>query len=161
MPELRRILERCGVVLVLLPHFPKTYAQGATFWARPDKAILAMSIRGKWADIFWFSLFHELGHILLHKKRTFIDTRKISPKLARQEKEADDFAANSLIGARRFEDFILKADFSEEAIEALAGEVGVSAGIVIGRLQHEGRLRQDSELNRLRARYARLFGEEG
>jgi len=154
MPELRRILERCGVVLVLLPHFPKTYAQGATFWARPDKAILAMSIRGKWADIFWFSLFHELGHILLHKKRTFIDTRKISPKLARQEKEADDFAANSLIGAGPFEDFVLKADFSEEAIEAFAGEVGVSAGIVIGRLQHEGRLRHNSELNRLRAKYA-------
>ncbi len=98
MPELRRILAGCGVVLVLLPHFPKTNAHGATFWARPDKAILLMSMRGKWADIFWFSLFHELGHILLHKKMTFIDARKVSPKLARLEKEADDFAAKRLTG---------------------------------------------------------------
>jgi HTH-type transcriptional regulator / antitoxin HigA len=153
VPGIKQILAGCGVVLVLIPHFPKTYAHGATFWIKPDKAVLLMSIRGKWADIFWFSLFHELGHILLHGKRTFIDDRKISPELAGQEKEADRFAANSLIEAGRFENFILKADFNEAAIESFAGEIGVSAGIVVGRLQHEGFLKQDSELNRLRARY--------
>jgi HTH-type transcriptional regulator/antitoxin HigA len=55
-----------------------------------------MSIRGKWADVFWFSLFHEIGHILLHPKKTFIDDDQVLPELARQEKEADEFAANSL-----------------------------------------------------------------
>ncbi|MCJ7586826.1 MAG: HigA family addiction module antitoxin [Candidatus Aminicenantes bacterium] len=153
MPELKSILAGCGVVLVMLPHFPKTYAHGATFWARPEKAVLAMSIRGKWADIFWFSLFHELGHILLHKKRTFIDDRRVSPETAREEKAADDFAERSLIEAELFDPFVRKADFSEAAVKALAGEAGVSVGIVIGRLQHKGLLPQNSELNRLRERY--------
>ncbi len=153
VPVLRKLLAGCGVVLVLLPHFPKTYAHGATFWLKPDKAVLLMSIRGRWADVFWFSLFHELGHILLHKKRTFIDDMKVSPELAQEEKEADRFAANSLIERVRFEDFVRNADLGEAAIEAFAGEVGVSAGIVVGRLQHEGLIKQDSALNRLRARY--------
>jgi len=141
MPELERLLAECGVVLILLPHFPKTYAHGATFWLRPVKAVLLMSIRGKWADIFWFSLFHEIGHILLHPKKTFIDEDRVLPELARQEKESDAFAEELLIGAEKLGEFVRKADLSQEAIETFAREVGISAGIVVGRLQHEGLLK--------------------
>jgi HTH-type transcriptional regulator/antitoxin HigA len=98
IPELERLLSRCGVVLVLLPHFPKADAHGATFWIKPDKAVILMNIREKRADIFWFSLFHEIGHILLHQKKTYIDDGHILPELARQETEADEFAASSLRG---------------------------------------------------------------
>ena len=150
MPELERLLAECGVVLILLPHFQKTYAHGAIFWLGPDKAVLLMSIRGKRADIFWFSLFHEIGHILLHQKKTYIDGGSILPELARQEKEADEFATNSLIEAESFDKFVRKGDFGEAAVKALAREVGISEGIVVGRLQHEGFLGYDSELNRLR-----------
>ena len=90
------------------------------------------------ADIFWFSLFHEIGHILLHPKKTFIDDDQVRPELARQEKEADQFAADSLIGAEKLCEFMRKADLSHEAIETFAREVGISAGIVAGRLQHGG-----------------------
>ena len=153
MPELERLLAECSVVLILLPHFQKTYAHGATFWLGPDKAVLLMSIRGKWADIFWFSLFHEIGHILLHQKKTYIDGGSILPELARQEKGADEFAANSLIEAESFDKFVRKGDFDEAAVKALAREVGISKGIVVGLLQHEGFLGYDSELNRLRDKY--------
>jgi HTH-type transcriptional regulator/antitoxin HigA len=153
IPELERLLAACGVVLILLPHFQKTYAHGATFWLGPDKAVLLMSIRGKWADIFWFSLFHEIGHILLYQKKTYIDGGNILPELARQEKEADKFAANSLIEAESFDKFVRKGDFGEAAVKALAREVGISKGIVVSRLQQEGFLGYDSELNRLRDKY--------
>lgn len=153
MPELKQLLSRCGVVLVLLPHFPKTYAHGATFWIKPDKAVLLMSIRGKWADIFWFSLFHEIGHMLLHKKTTFIDDGNTPMEIALLEKEADDFASNKLIPADRLHEFISRGDLSGETVRAFAEEMGISAGIVVGRLQHEGLLEHDSELNRLRERY--------
>ena len=99
VPELKGILARNGVVLVLLPRFPKPCARGATFWIKPDKAVLLMSPRACWTDISWFSLFHGIGHILLHGKRVFIDERKVSPELARQEREADYFAKDSLVGA--------------------------------------------------------------
>jgi len=154
MPELRHRLAQSGVVLILLPHFPKTYANGATFWLGPDKAVLLMSHRGKWTDIFWFSLFHEIGHILLHPKKTFIDKDQVPPEFARQEKKADAFAEESLIGAERLGEFTAEADFSRAAIEAFAGEIGISAGIVIGRLLHEGFIKYDSELNSLRDKLA-------
>jgi HTH-type transcriptional regulator/antitoxin HigA len=153
MPELKRFLAQCGVALVLLPHFPKTYAHGATFWIKPDKAAILMSIRGKWADVFWFSLYHEIAHLLLHRKMTFIDDDKVPPELARQEKEADDFAANSLIAPDSLSEFIKRVDFRRTAVEAFARKIGVSAGIVVGRLQHDGLLPQKSDLNRLRERY--------
>ena len=95
-PELKELLARHGVVLVLLSNFPKTCAQGATFWIRHDKAVLLMSAQARWTERSWFSLFHEIGHILLHGKRMFIDERKVSPELARQEKEADEFADKEL-----------------------------------------------------------------
>lgn len=97
VPELKEILARHGVALVLLPHFSKTFAHGAAFWLKPDKAVLLMSPRRRSADVFWFRLFHEIGHILLHEKRMFIDERKVPPELARQEKEADEFAYKELL----------------------------------------------------------------
>ena len=98
-PELKALLARRGVVLVTLPPFPKTCARAATFWIKPDKAVLLMSARADWTDKSWFSLYHGLGHILLHGKRTFIDAGKVPPGLAQYEKEADDFARDLLARA--------------------------------------------------------------
>jgi HTH-type transcriptional regulator/antitoxin HigA len=156
VPRLGRILARCGVAFVLLPHFPKTYANGATFWKKPDKAVLLMSLRGRWEDIFWFSFFHEIGHLVLHGKKTFVDDDggKSAPELADKEEEANDFAAASLLPAERFAAFLCAGDFGEAAVRDFAREMGISAGIVVGRLQHEGLLPYDSELNRLRRQYA-------
>ncbi|MEW5900733.1 MAG: ImmA/IrrE family metallo-endopeptidase, partial [Acidobacteriota bacterium] len=97
VPELKGLLARLGVVLVLLTHFPKTDARGATFWIKPDKAVLLMSPRPRRPDTFWFNLFHEIGHLLLHGKRMFIDAPNVPPELARLEKEADDFACKELL----------------------------------------------------------------
>jgi HTH-type transcriptional regulator / antitoxin HigA len=97
VPELKGLLARHGVVLVLLPQFPNTSAHGVTFWIKPDKAVLLMSVRGRSADVFWHRLFHQIGHILLHGKRVFIDERTVSPEFARQEKAADDFAAECML----------------------------------------------------------------
>jgi HTH-type transcriptional regulator / antitoxin HigA len=153
LPELEKLLAACGVVLLLQPHFRKTYAHGATFWLGPEKAVLVMSLRGQWADIFWFSLFHELGHILLHKKKTYIDDGQIAPEMVRTEEEADAFASATLIEPKKYAEFVRNADFSDGAIKAFAEAQGVAVGIIIGRLQHDGILPNRSELNRLRTRY--------
>ena len=153
IPTLATRLAQCGVVLVLLPHFQKTYAHGATFWLNVDKAVLVMSLRGKWADIFWFSLFHEIGHLLLHKKTTFVDDGKIAPEREHLEEEADEFATNQFIPADRLREFVSKGDLSAAAVKGFAEELGIAAGIVVGRLQHDGAIGHDSDLNRLRERY--------
>jgi HTH-type transcriptional regulator/antitoxin HigA len=153
VPGLEEALARCGVAFILLPYFPRTYANGATFWIKPDKAVLLMSIRGRWEDIFWFSLFHEIGHLLLHGKKTFIDGRHVPPELVDKEKQADEFAADSLLPSRSFADFVRAGDFGEATVRRFATENGVPPGIVVGRLQHEGLLPYDSDLNRLRKQY--------
>lgn len=127
-----------GVIIVLCPHLPRTYVNGATFWIGSDKAVLMLTIRGSWADIFWFSLFHELGHILLHsKKEIFIEEDNNS---SRNESElaADSFASNYLIDPKKYRRFKNANSFYKTDIIQFAAELGIDPGIVVGRLQHEG-----------------------
>ncbi len=71
-PEMKRLCAECGVALVIVPYLSKTYICSATIW-RNNKAILALSVRGgKRADIFWFTFFHELAHLINHSKMSFI-----------------------------------------------------------------------------------------
>lgn len=137
--NLDEILRRSGVALVLIPHFPKTHVTGATFWISKRKAVVVMSLRGAWADIFWFSLFHELGHIILHShKDIFIEEDEIDYHRNLKEKEADEFAQDVLIPSKCFVDFKNIGDFTRVNIKNFAQEQGISPGIVTGRLQHEG-----------------------
>jgi HTH-type transcriptional regulator/antitoxin HigA len=150
-PELRKRLAECGVVLVLLPHLPKTYAHGATSWLRSDRAIVQMSIRCKWADIFWFSLFHELAHVLLHGRReVFIEYD--NGEKSGEEREADEFAGRALIPKDAYQRFVRECKpLSVRNVEAFARENAIAPGIVVGRLQHDG-LVPYSHLNALRVR---------
>lgn len=58
-PKMKKLCAECGIALVLVHALSKTYIQGATIW-KNGKAILALTVRGKKADIFWFTFFHEL-----------------------------------------------------------------------------------------------------
>lgn len=150
---LRAQLAECGVVFAIFPHFPKTYAHGATFWVTPrQKAVLLSSIRGKWADIFWFSLFHELGHLVLHGNATFVEVEGQRETRDSAEEEADAFARDALLPATEFAAFTGARDFSDTAITRFAASVTIHPGIVVGRLQHEALL-GPSRCNQLRERY--------
>jgi addiction module HigA family antidote len=142
---------KVGVAVVIVPHLSGTYVQGAARWLTPNRALVQLSRRYKYADIFWFTFFHEIGHLLRHGKReTFVDIEKMTK--TEEEQEADRFAANTLISSRQFETFKTRGLYSEAAIRAFARQVGVAAGIVVGRLQHEGLL-PATHLNRLRVKF--------
>ncbi len=153
-PELKRILSQFGIALVVIPHFKKTYTTGATFWVKKDKAVIMMSLRGSWADVFWFSLFHELGHILLHDKRhTFLEGSKPSPEWERQEDEADEFSQKTLIPANEFQKFKDSYDFSASSIREFSHYIGIAPGIITGRLQHEKILPYTCHTGRIRYKW--------
>ena len=63
-PKLIELLSNCGIALVFLPHIGGSFLHGATFYDG-NKIVVGLTVRGKDADKFWFSLFHELGHIYL------------------------------------------------------------------------------------------------
>jgi HTH-type transcriptional regulator/antitoxin HigA len=153
LPELSAILADSGVAFVLLPHFSGTGVHGATFRAGRDRAILAMTTRGAWADVFWFSLFHELGHLLLHDRRdVIIETDETASSRSPREMEADELACDSLIDPGEYAHFVARGKFGLSEIATFAATSGVAPGIVVGRLQHDRHLKHEWR-NDLRARY--------
>lgn len=155
--ELPSACSELGVALVFKPALKNTHVSGVTRWLTPEKAMIALSDRFKTDDTFWFSFFHEIGHLILHGKRlTFLDDPNPdsgaeeadelllhgdsrSHDKAASEIEADDFARNTLIPDALFNEFVsptLAAD--SKPIIQFAKKTGVSPGIVLGRLQHEG-----------------------
>jgi HTH-type transcriptional regulator/antitoxin HigA len=152
--NLGSILASCGVSLVLIPHFSKTYTTGATFWIEKNKAVIMMSLRGSWSDIFWFSLMHEIAHILLHDKRaTFLENGQSDPQYIKQEKEADIFAQKTLIPSKDYKEFLLRGVFSANSIEEFANKIEIFPGIVTGRLQFDGLLPHTVHHHRIRFKW--------
>ena len=120
-------------MVLLVPEIGKSRLSGAARWLTPDKALIQLSLRGRWAEAFWFTFFHEAAHILLHsKKRTFIDDGQSSDEL---EGEADQFALDFLIPAEHLP--TMRTLKTAADVRAFANAVGVGTGIVAGRLHKE------------------------
>jgi hypothetical protein len=134
---------------VIEKELPRARINGIVRWVA-DRPLIQLSLRHRWADIFWFTFFHEAAHLLLHDRRklTFVDAGAGSDSL---EIEADHFAARTLI-PREFDDDLAAVTRNAESIQALAKHIDVDPGVVVGRLQHDRRLRFN-ELNSLRTRF--------
>jgi HTH-type transcriptional regulator/antitoxin HigA len=138
-PAMISLCAEAGAALAFVPEFKKTHLSGATEWLPKNKALIVLSLRHKSDDHFWFSFFHEAGHILLHgKKEIYIDYAKKEHDI--KEKEADKFACNILIPEKEYKKFIEenKPDFYEQTITRFGEEQGIAPGIITGMLQHEG-----------------------
>jgi addiction module HigA family antidote len=140
-----------GVAVALVRELPKTRAFGAARWLSPDKAFIQLSLYRKFEDQFWFSFFHEAGHILLHGKRDIFVDVGTSPN-DRDEDEANRFASDLLIPPAAYDTFSQEGEFTNVAIEAFAKEQGITPGIVVGRLQHDAFI-QYNKGNSLRRRF--------
>lgn len=133
----REICFQSGVVVTYVPYLKNTYVQGAARWLTPTKALIHLSLRYKYADIFWFTLFHELGHILMHSKKGLYIDFENNGSYSSYEIEADRFAANKLIPKPSYIHFVKASDFSTESIKKFADQMGLDAGIIAGRLAHD------------------------
>lgn len=144
-PKLCSLLSDCGIALVFLPHMNGSFLHGATFYDG-KKIVVGLTVRGKDADKFWFSLFHELAHILYGHIGLADGTSE------QDEQTADTFARDTLIPQNEFKDFIENEDFSKDAIVQFADHTGIDSGIVVGRLQKEG-LIPYNRYNNLKIKY--------
>ena len=154
-PEVRRLCAAAGVAVVIVPHFSKARANGATRWISASKAVIQLSLRYKWEDIFWFSFFHEAAHVVLHrKKQVFVEPPKpreglegADPATVRLEQEADRFAARILIPPR-YERRLRQLRYAD--IQDFAEQLRIAPAVVVGRMHHEQLLpyNQGHELRR-------------
>ena len=145
----QQLCQDAGAVLAIIKPFPKTSLHAATRWLSPKKTLIQLTARHLRDDQLWFSLFHESAHVLLHGKRQmFVQTK--DKQATEQEEQANRWAANFLIPPKDWRTFSDVREFTAGDVAAFADKQGVSPGIVVGRLQHEGRILY-SNLNQLKA----------
>jgi HTH-type transcriptional regulator/antitoxin HigA len=131
-----------GVAVVVVDTYTGAKANGATRWLAPDRALIQLSLRYRWEDIFWFSFYHEAGHVVLHRKKdVFVELaprdRSTDPQELQLEAEADRFAAKTLIPSPHDRRLHL---LELGDVQSFAETINVAPAIVVGRLQHDGRL---------------------
>lgn len=134
--ELKNTMGKYGIDFSIARNFRGAPVQGYISQKSDGIYQMVLTIRGSFADIFWFSLFHEIGHIAngdVGKTSKFIDDGSDYDK----EMAADLFAGNMLLPPESYEAFVEKSDFSIGAIEKYAASQNVMPYIVIGRLQKE------------------------
>lgn len=155
IPELRRIFSECGVSFVVLPNLKNCGINGAVKWINKSKVILAINNRRRYADTFWFSLFHEIKHILQHKTRELIisleqaDLETLDRNL---EQEANLFAENYLIDPNDYKTFVQSGKYNVNEIKVFAEKIKLDEGIVLGRLQNDHYLNYN-QYNHLKKKY--------
>lgn len=151
IPEIQKLFAKCGVALAVVRTPSRCRASGATYFISPEKALLLLSFRYLSDDHFWFSLFHEAGHLLLHgNKSLFLEAADKSAN--KEESEANEFAAQILIPPE-FQSELRSLDASNwRQIIRFAKRIEISPGIVVGQLQHLGNIRHN-QLNKLKARF--------
>ena len=132
--KLASLCAPAGVAVVFTKEIPNAGVSGATRWLTKDKALVQLSLKYKSDDQLWFTFFHEAGHILLHgKKQVFVEYGVGAT--TDEEQEANVFARDRLIP----ETYQHRLPYlkTRAQIQAFAAAIGVSPGIVVGRLQHD------------------------
>jgi HTH-type transcriptional regulator/antitoxin HigA len=157
--KMKEICAESGVMVTFVPYFKKTYVNGATRWANSNNPLVQLNLRGSFADSFWFTFFHELGHIIKHgKKEQFVEL-KDDAGIDSKEREADEFAQELLIPKTEYTSFVRAKQFSPSDVDRFAKSLNIDVGIVAGRLardsevpeitwQHAGRLRSRLKLKK-------------
>lgn len=130
----QQVAADCGLALVFVEEFDGTRASGATRWLR-GYPLVALSSRNKKADGFWFTLFHELGHVLHDPKRaTYIDLDGMEGDDSDgREDQANEFAVQTLLPHSH--DMQIRAAAISD-LPRVAEQLGVDLGLVAGRRGH-------------------------
>jgi len=155
IPKLKALCASVGVAVVVEPAPKGCPVSGAAKWLghNSSRALIMLSLRGKSDDKLWFSFFHEAAHLILHAKRlTFLDILGEDGLDNKEEAQADAFARDFLIPPAAYRSFLNEFEYGEARILAFARAQGTAPGIVLGRLQFDGRVPW-THFNHLKVRY--------
>lgn len=135
-------LQKYGIRLVIEPHLPGAFLDGAALRASDGGPIIALTLRYDRIDNFWFSLMHELAHVARHLSQAqepFYDDLDVGPEDDPKEREADTVAGEALVPDEIWKESPASRLRSPEAIQHLASQLHIHPAIVAGRYRHEFR----------------------
>lgn len=161
VPAMTSLCAQSGVSFCVVQELPKIGANGVTRWLSDRKALIQMSIRNKWADIFWFTFFHEAFHLIKHRthRRILINGAAADPDTEALENEANLLARDFLIDPQKWAHFCEANSFTPVSVQKFAIHEGIAPFIVVGRLQWEKRIKY-SQLTFLKERYVWTYGSD-
>ena len=135
IPKLQELFSTCGISFVLAPSFKGAPVQGFIKTNPEGKTIISLTFRQKRADVFWFTLFHEIAHFINgDSKQKFLDFESVENF---RETKADTFSQNILIDKNAYQYFIRANDFSLKSINTFSKNQNILSSIIIGRLQKD------------------------
>lgn len=135
---LQELCLEAGVVLLFTPKLPKVPLSGSTRWLN-NTPLIQLTARYKKNDNFWFTFFHELGHIILHGKKYIslenVDFAAVDPE---KEEEAHQFAISQTFTSKQEQEVLQNTTITEQDIIDYAKKFNTHPAMIIGRLQHDG-----------------------
>lgn len=131
--EIQKLLNEAGVLFIVRDNVRQAPLNGLTLKTKTNQAMIAMTIKGKYIDVFWFTLFHEISHVL--NKDYLINKSPL--EIIKAEERANKFAEDYLINPIQYNDFFEKGDFSDSKIKELARKNQVLPSIVVGRINKD------------------------
>ena len=138
-------LSKNGIHLIVVPHLPKTYLDGAVMLLPDGTPVVGLTLRFDRIDHFWFCLLHELAHIGRHfsKKGPSFFVDDLSLRKAdvgsedRLEREADEWAEEALIPGETWKNHPARRQAEALSVVSLARELEIHPAIVAGRIRYE------------------------
>jgi HTH-type transcriptional regulator / antitoxin HigA len=136
----KELLGKRGIPLIIEPHLPKTFLDGAALKMPDGSPMVALTIRHDRLDNFWFTLVHELAHIALHIDQEGVEA--FFDDLTEEgndecEKEADEMATQALVPEDKWKEAALGSHSTAVAVRELAEKLRVSPALPAGRLRHQ------------------------
>lgn len=145
--KVRSLSADAGVCVLVVPELYGARVSGAARWIA-GRPVIQLSVRYKSNDHFWFTFYHESGHLMSRsRKRDFVDEFNLleNTESSDQEEEfANTFARDLLLQPAAYQEFVNTGDFSRAAVREFARSQLVAPGIVVGRLQRDRHIAQDS-----------------
>ncbi len=132
-------LAQFGIKLVFEKHFERTYLDGACLMLEDGTPVIGLTIRHDRIDAFWFTLFHEIAHLVLHisdQKKVIFD-EDIQEVVESNEIEASEFAAQNLIPVKVWSKHPARITADKKDVIKLAEKIELHPAIIAGRLRYE------------------------
>lgn len=138
-----QILRDLGIRFVIVRHLPKTYIDGAVCDLHHSNPIIALTLRYDRIDSFWFTLMHELAHLVLDHQTPHVDNLDDQGHVAvEQEQQANEYATDWLINQQMFASFVTRTRpfFARTKVVQFASQAKIHPGVLVGQLQRRGEI---------------------
>lgn len=146
--DIQNAFFEAGVSFVILPNLTGSHVNGAT--KKLDNTIMLMvNDRNHYSDTFWFTLFHEIGHIENGDYGISVED-----EIGDRERKADEYARDRLIPSEEYDRFIKTGNYSRKSIIDFARKIERDPGIVVGRLAKDEKISYtDASVHSLRRKF--------